>query len=538
MAFSSPRPTPKFFTETATFSTKKARGTPRDSLPPKPPVKSAPPFSRIFALRTQQKALPVSFHKTKHSLLNPNYDEHNKELYFNQCFEVVSKIGVGSFGEVYKVLSKADSQYYAVKKSREAFRGESDRKRKLEEVAKHEKLRHHPNCVKFCQAWEERGRLYMQIELCKTSLYDFAEKNHNIPETLIWKFLVDLLMALKHLHSHNLVHMDIKSENIFLSFDDICKLGDFGLVLDVSKGYISDAQEGDPQYLAPELLEGKFGKPADIFSLGMTILELSSDLDLPRGGEGWHMLRQGHIPEEFLQGRSFDLKYVIRQMLDPDPSSRPIVEQLLAFPCIRKVYKKRIREYMISNFVSNAVRIMNSIKAFLFMLLTLIITYPFSKLISKVASPASSAMKATNTELSPVDYSVSDDENFDADVSAGSFAVPLDNSTENSLLSEKDVGSCDDDMRLNPKQKAYTTPILRRKRTLFHTTSKSSSPLFPRKLDLLSTSSPKSLNCSNEGESKENVERPSTPVMLFNEVRPIEPRNLLGMFDAASEEEL
>lgn len=38
------------------------------------------------------------------------------------------------------------------------------------------------------------------------------------------------------------------------------------------------------------------------FSLGMTILELASDLDLPRGGEGWHQLRKGRIPEEFLHG--------------------------------------------------------------------------------------------------------------------------------------------------------------------------------------------------------------------------------------------
>ena len=49
-----------------------------------------------------------------------------------------------------------------------------------------------------------------------------------------------LFQAVKHLHDHNLVHMDIKSENIFLSFNDVCKLGDFGLVLDLSKvGYLN-----------------------------------------------------------------------------------------------------------------------------------------------------------------------------------------------------------------------------------------------------------------------------------------------------------
>ena len=67
------------------------------------------------------------------------------------------------------------------------------------------------------------------------SLSYLSERNHSIPEKLIWKYLVDLLMAVKHLHDHNLVHMDIKPENIFLDIENqSCKLGDFGLVVDIS----------------------------------------------------------------------------------------------------------------------------------------------------------------------------------------------------------------------------------------------------------------------------------------------------------------
>jgi len=67
---------------------------------------------------------------------------------------------------------------------------------------------------------------------------------------------------------------------------------------------LSEAQEGDPKYLAPELMSGQFTKAADIFSLGITILELASDLDLPRGDEGWHQLRHGEFPEQYLTGRN------------------------------------------------------------------------------------------------------------------------------------------------------------------------------------------------------------------------------------------
>ena len=77
------------------------------------------------------------------------------------------KLGEGSFGEVYRVRSRDDGKMYAIKKSCRPFRGESDRRQKLAEVEKHERLPQHPNCVQFHKAWEERHLLYIQTELCR-----------------------------------------------------------------------------------------------------------------------------------------------------------------------------------------------------------------------------------------------------------------------------------------------------------------------------------------------------------------------------------
>ena len=77
-----------------------------------------------------------------------------------------AKLGEGSFGEVFQVCSRDDGKMYAIKKSHQPFRGALDRKRKLAEVEKHERLAHHPNCVQFHKAWEERQKLYIQTELC------------------------------------------------------------------------------------------------------------------------------------------------------------------------------------------------------------------------------------------------------------------------------------------------------------------------------------------------------------------------------------
>ena len=74
-----------------------------------------------------------------------------------------------------------------------------------------------------------------------------------------------------------------------------------------------DAMEGDSKYLAPEVLSGIFSKKADIFSLGVTLLELASDLDLPANGTLWHDLRQGSLPPSFTKRNlNFKIKKIIK----------------------------------------------------------------------------------------------------------------------------------------------------------------------------------------------------------------------------------
>ena len=137
---------------------------------------------------------------------------------------------------MYKVKRREDSQIYAVKIAKEMYKGQSDRNLKLQEVRKHELLPSHSNIVRYYNSWEEGARLYQVFELCQTSLSEQMAKEGRLPEDKVWAYTVDLLQALEHLHEHDLVHMDIKPENIFIGMDGICKLGDFGLMIDMSKG--------------------------------------------------------------------------------------------------------------------------------------------------------------------------------------------------------------------------------------------------------------------------------------------------------------
>lgn len=114
-----------------------------------------------------------------------------------------------------------------------------------------------------------------------------------------------------------------------------------------------EVQEGDPKYLAPEVLRGSqnISAAADIFSLGMSILELATDLDLPRGGEPWHRLREGEIPADLIAELSSELIHIIRQMIDGDHLRRARVHELLEMTRIKREIARQKRHALMDKIV-------------------------------------------------------------------------------------------------------------------------------------------------------------------------------------------
>lgn len=260
-------------------------------------------------MRNDSGAHAISFREngsdTSARLLSPQYNKKTNLSYYEQRFEQISRIGEGSFGEVFKVQSKDDGKYYAVKRTKQFLRSENYRAERLEEVRRYEQFSNHEHCITLHNAWEEDERLFMQMELCRGSLEDYArdyaKRNQRIPEDDVWSFLLDLLLAIKSLHDQNLIHLDIKLDNILITDDKVCKLADFGLVYDLTSN--GHAIEGDSRYIAPEVLQGHFTKAADIFSLGACVLELACNIELEANGPLWQQLREGELPKEFVQGK-------------------------------------------------------------------------------------------------------------------------------------------------------------------------------------------------------------------------------------------
>lgn len=297
-------------------------------------IKTVPQTRSIWSVRKDTSPQLVTPLGPK-PLESPKYDRSNSQTFFEQVFQINEIIGRGSFGEVFSVQSREDSHLYAVKVSIAPLRQHS--MSKYREAESHMMIPPHKNLVRFYRAWEETDRLYIQTELCEQSLQQYCAVKHAIPEREIWNIFVDLLQAVHHLHTNDMIHDDIKPDNIFLTKQNICKLGDFGLVINLrNPNDVKSAEEGDSKYLAPEVLNGRPTKASDIFSLGVTILEAATDLDVPSSGDAWHQIRNGQIPERFFVGISKNLQELIKSMLDKDPLKRPTSHKLLKHTSIKE----------------------------------------------------------------------------------------------------------------------------------------------------------------------------------------------------------
>ena len=143
---------------------------------------------------------------------------------FYSDFDVIAELGNGSFGNVYKVLSRLDGCMYAIKVAHRPAKGNADKDRMLKEVYALAALSDQADTatfhiVRYHQAWMEEQRLYIQTELCTTTLQAEMQQFSPMAMPLVrrYKCLREILLALDFIHKNGMVHLDIKPENIFVS---------------------------------------------------------------------------------------------------------------------------------------------------------------------------------------------------------------------------------------------------------------------------------------------------------------------------------
>lgn len=227
-------------------------------------------------------------------------------------FEVVSVFGMGEFSCVYKVekalnampitspQSSPGPSVWAVKKTKKPYAGQNDRRNKLREVEILQALRGNDHIINLVDSWELNHHLYIQTEFCEDgNLKEFLAKTGfkgRLDDFRIWKILLELSLGVKYIHDNGFMHLDLKPANIFIDFEGVLKIGDFGLATTWPSPKNVE-MEGDRQYIGPEILVGKFDKPADVFALGMILLEIAGNIILPDNGVSWQRLRQGDMSD-------------------------------------------------------------------------------------------------------------------------------------------------------------------------------------------------------------------------------------------------
>ena len=156
----------------------------------------------------------------------------------------------------------------------------------------------------------------------------------------IMNYFTQICLGLKHCHDRNILHRDIKPQNIFLTTRGVCKVGDFGTSKLLVQQSRADSVVGTPHYLSPEICLGQaYNSKTDVWSLGILLYQMTA-LQTP-----WQDAQ--NLPEIVMKvcqtqypplpsNTSREIKNLVAMCLQKDPDQRPTINQILNKSAIRR----------------------------------------------------------------------------------------------------------------------------------------------------------------------------------------------------------
>uniref|UniRef100_A0A2K6AGJ6 Serine/threonine-protein kinase SIK3 n=1 Tax=Mandrillus leucophaeus TaxID=9568 RepID=A0A2K6AGJ6_MANLE len=191
----------------------------------------------------------------------------------------------------------------------------------------------HPNIVKLFEVIETEKTLYLVMEYASAGeVFDYLVSHGRMKEKEARAKFRQIVSAVHYCHQKNIVHRDLKAENLLLDAEANIKIADFGFSNEFTLGSKLDTFCGSPPYAAPELFQGKKydGPEVDIWSLGVILYTLVSG-SLPFDGHNLKELR-----ERVLRGKyrvpfymSTDCESILRRFLVLNPAKRCTLEQIM-----------------------------------------------------------------------------------------------------------------------------------------------------------------------------------------------------------------
>ncbi|XP_042746502.1 serine/threonine-protein kinase 36 [Lagopus leucura] len=190
-------------------------------------------------------------------------------------YHVLEVIGEGSFGRVYKGRRRCSAQVVALKFIPKVGRSEKELKNLQREIEIMRGL-HHPNIIQMLDSFETDKEVVVVTDYAEGELFQILEDDGSLPEDQVQTIAAQLVSALYYLHSHRILHRDMKPQNILLGKDGVIKLCDFGFARAMSiHTMVLTSIKGTPLYMSPELVEERpYDHTADLWSVGCILYEL------------------------------------------------------------------------------------------------------------------------------------------------------------------------------------------------------------------------------------------------------------------------
>lgn len=214
-------------------------------------------------------------------------------------YEIIDKVGSGGMADVYKALCHKLNRYVAIKILKQEFSSDDSFVEKFRAEAQSAAGLSHPNIVNVYDVGEENGIYYIVMELIEgITLKNFIERKGRLDIREATGIAIQIAQGLEAAHANNIIHRDIKPQNIIISREGKVKVADFGIAKAASSNTLTSSAMGSVHYISPEQARGGYSdEKSDIYSLGITIYEMISGR-VPFEGDNAVSIALSHIQEE------------------------------------------------------------------------------------------------------------------------------------------------------------------------------------------------------------------------------------------------
>ena len=252
-------------------------------------------------------------------------------------YEIIDKIGSGGMANVYKAIDRVLNRYVAVKVLKKEFSEDQNFVKKFWSEAQAAAGLTHANIVNVYDVAEDRGLYYIVMELVEgITLKEYIQKKGKLTPKEVIGITMQVCSGIDAAHSNNIVHRDIKPQNIIISKEGKVKVTDFGIAKATSSNTISTNVMGSVHYTSPEQARGGFSDAkSDIYSLGITMYEMITG-ELPFDGDSTvsialkHLQEDMELPSEIVPEIPYSLEQIILKCTQKSPDRRYATVAMLA----------------------------------------------------------------------------------------------------------------------------------------------------------------------------------------------------------------